>query len=1061
MAEAKSPSTKDLLLLITGYQTLKAPPAGADKGDVYWLKEAKTNEDRELRESDFNPKWLESPEAAWKSVRFRDWLLATLFWEIASKKHDFVAIEEPLLASIDVFTKEFTTEMKGLSPSITAALKTKDGRPRSLFNTLSIGLSRHLVNQREVFVVGLGIRRRARFWKTESMAIQADVEFFLPFWELPNSEPARAASNIQSINAGLAISYSDLSPLGTDEESKKDLIAVRFNLRAPFGTKWVKRPKTDEEQLETFFDPPVIHVQKRIRESAQHLPSEWHRFNEWEKFSEEFCDTLEGRELLNVPIGPLLMEKIDDPASVKDILLKQKSVREEIKTDLAESMKEFKDSMALLDNIWDVKSPEKDGAGPNSGNRRLGHLLESLGFMTSKGGAEAEYTFKQAKGLTVWDVINRIFAELDGTPLWVQGATPKTEKEARIAASLASQKSETDPTKFFFGLAGLFYNIPIVTVPPEAPKKDKEKDKDDEARIVVSKENFSKDKSIFLEKDDDKDGDKKQDEAKSTVEVFLHLGKWLSDESLDDNWYQRLLPRTEGSIKPRVPIPGIRLLPIKRTRQVLELPKVENQPASAVDKQALQEVGARTANFDWTFRADLLSIGFDIKSTTKQGMTLLEKLADNFGLGAVEIRLALSVSAEDINTHKEWWERFSFGVGVKLKDLRLSFGPKEKKKEEEKKEKMPGDRAYGDELMLGIEDILSDEWLDELEPEKSKSPKVKTRLSAKKKDKFSISVGYLSKLTEDSKGTLDLQLYDEKGNRGKMAVIHIDRSLGPVYVRRIGIALKGLERWELSKGVPDDAQLTVAITGGLRFQVFELGFIGLKFAFPLNRPAAPKVSLDGLDVSVKIGSVIISGSFFKVGIEYAGMLTVDIPKASFSAMGFYGSLRLTHVSRDDEIIKKLNEGQIHEKLQKKLLEEKITPAASTPIKKGRTDEWELYASDNTRYTITDDDDKLNVLRQEKTFFIYAVLNAASGCGPTFGPIQFTGIALGYGHNRRLKVPRIEEVADFPLVQMVMGEGGYQDEEKSLDLRRQLGKPLEDPVAMLEKFKDHVVGEAGQ
>src|SRR4029079_6106787 len=118
-------------------------------------------------------------------------------------------------------------------------------------------------------------------------------------------------------------------------------------------------------------------------------------------------------------------------------------------------------------------------------------------------------------------------------------------------------------------------------------------------------ENFSKDKSIFLEKDDDKDGDKKKDEAKSTVEVFLHLGKWLSDESLDDNWYQRLLPRTEGSIKPRVPIPGIRLLPIKRTRQVLELPKVENQTVSEQAKQALEEVGARTANFDWTFRGDL------------------------------------------------------------------------------------------------------------------------------------------------------------------------------------------------------------------------------------------------------------------------------------------------------------------------------------------------------------------------------------------------------------------------------------------------------------------------
>jgi hypothetical protein len=43
----------------------------------------------------------------------------------------------------------------------------------------------------------------------------------------------------------------------------------------------------------------------------------------------------------------------------------------------------------------------------------------------------------------------------------------------------------------------------------------------------------------------------------------------------------------------------------------------------------------------------------------------------------------------------------------------------------------------------------------------------------------------------------------------------------------------------------------------------------------------------------------------------------------------------------------------------------------------------------------------------------------------------------------------------------MGEGGYQKDDTSLDVRRQLGKPLEDPVAMLEKFKDHVVGEAGQ
>src|SRR6185437_5372408 len=164
----------------------------------------------------------------------------------------------------------------------------------------------------------------------------------------------------------------------------------------------------------------------------------------------------------------------------------------------------------------------------------------------------------------------------------------------------------------------------------------------------------------------------------------------------------------------------------------------------------------------------------------------------------------------------------------------------------------------------------------------------------------------------------------EKGNRGKMALIPIDRSVGPVYVRRIGIALKGLEHYELANGLPEDAVLTVSLTGGLRFKVFELGFIGAKLMFPLNNPAAIKFALDGLDVSVKIGSVVISGSFFKSGIEYAGMLTVDIPKASFSAMGFYGSLCVVDVKREPEILTDLNNGKINKKLQAKLTEKKIT-----------------------------------------------------------------------------------------------------------------------------------------
>jgi len=233
MAEAKSPSTKDLLLLLTGFYVPKTPPAQTGTGEVYWLKEATTNEDRELRESKFNDRWLASPEAAWDGVRFRDWLLATLFREIAKKKHDFVAISEPLIGSIDVLGKEFTHDMKGVSDTILAALKTKEGRPRSLFNTLTLGISRHVLGGKEVFMAGAGIRRRARFWRTESLAIQADVEFFVPFYEIPNSEPTPQPHHAYSINAGIALSHSDGSPLGKDAESNKELIAVRFNLRAP------------------------------------------------------------------------------------------------------------------------------------------------------------------------------------------------------------------------------------------------------------------------------------------------------------------------------------------------------------------------------------------------------------------------------------------------------------------------------------------------------------------------------------------------------------------------------------------------------------------------------------------------------------------------------------------------------------------------------------------------------------------------------------------------------------------------------------------------------------
>ena len=59
------------------------------------------------------------------------------------------------------------------------------------------------------------------------------------------------------------------------------------------------------------------------------------------------------------------------------------------------------------------------------------------------------------------------------------------------------------------------------------------------------------------------------------------------------------------------------------------------------------------------------------------------------------------------------------------------------------------------------------------------------------------------------------------------------------------------------------------------------------------------------------------------------------------------------------------------------------------------------------------------------------------------------------------IPSIEEVAEFPLVQMVMGEGGYQEEDESLDIRKQLGEAVENPVTLLEDMAEAIPAEQGQ
>src|SRR6185369_5415358 len=225
------------------------------------------------------------------------------------------------------------------------------------------------------------------------------------------------------------------------------------------------------------------------------------------------------------------------------------------------------------------------------------------------------------------------------------------------------------------------------------PVSDKDEDEDPgKPTITLSKDNFTSDESILIDPEEDEQeeqesggGDTQPVEnptpAKkevSKVDILLQLGKWFSGETLDDNWMLRLLPKTDQPGKARIPLPGVRVLPFKR---------VESNDHTK-------------ANFSWTFLLDLMSLGIDFQGTTKEGLTFVQGLAGHFGLGAVEVRFTFNLALDDIKDKKTFFDRFAFGVGVKLKDMRLSLGPKE---EEEKKK-------GGDEIIEGLQELLADDW---------------------------------------------------------------------------------------------------------------------------------------------------------------------------------------------------------------------------------------------------------------------------------------------------------------------------------------------------------------
>lgn len=215
--------------------------------------------------------------------------------------------------------------------------------------------------------------------------------------------------------------------------------------------------------------------------------------------------------------------------------------------------------------------------------------------------------------------------------------------------------------------------------------------------------------------------------------------------------------------------------------------------------------------------------------------------------------------------------------------------------------------------------------------------------------------------------------------------LDVKKKLGPVELHRVGFGFVNNNIILLL-----DASFTLAALG------VQLKGLGLGFA--LKWP--PKVNefyLDGLGISFKKNPIEVSGAFMR-GIQiveekdekgdvikdedgiaivtsqtvYTGAAVLKLSKFTISGIGSYANVKV----------------------------------------------W-VDAKDENGLVKRDSKNNNAVIKEQKSYtslFIYAVYD-----GPIGGPAFFfvTGIATGFGMNRKVNVPAIDEVGNFPLVSLAM------------------------------------------
>lgn len=316
--------------------------------------------------------------------------------------------------------------------------------------------------------------------------------------------------------------------------------------------------------------------------------------------------------------------------------------------------------------------------------------------------------------------------------------------------------------------------------------------------------------------------------SSSSPEIFLQIGKWIAGEQDSNSWLARSLKKTKDFTQPGVSVYLMR---------------------SSSTAGACTSTGPVVT---FAPHVEFVSLGLDVRGGAGQPLFDI----GGYTLDGAELRVFVKQSDSSV----------AFGAAASLDGLGLPLGPNF------------GSATQGSGTNPVAQSLLA-----------SGSPAQTPDDAAAGGDKSAVNPTFSISAAYAQGGSFAFQLYDADGDPSDKVILPVQRALGPLQCRRLGLG------W-----VQEDEFLSLLFDGGVKLGGLEVDLFGLSVGIPVSAPGAfdkYQLGLDGLDISFKGGPVEISGGLLKeevtVGgkelIEYNGEALIKASDWTIAALGSWAT----------------------------------------------------------------------------------------------------------------------------------------------------------------------------